>query len=123
MYLDTPGPPSQPEVVDSGFSFIKINWKKPESDGGNPVTGYMVEVKHIDDAEWTPCNSFPTKTTEYTASNLIEGHTYELRVRAVNDAGPGAPSKPTKPQKAEPPISKIFIDYSDFYDKKISYVF
>lgn len=74
----------------------------------------MVEVKHANDTEWTPCNSFPTKTTEYTASNLIEGHTYELRVKAVNEAGPGVPSKPTKPQKAEPPISKNKLDRLSF---------
>ena len=107
LILDPPGCPSQPEVIDSGCSFIKINWKKPVNDGGNPVTGYMVEMKHVDDTEWIPCNSFPTKTTEYTATNLVEGQTYELRVKAVNEAGPGAPSKPCKPQKAEPPICKL----------------
>jgi hypothetical protein len=67
----------------------------------------MVEIKQKNSSEWTPCNNFPTKTTEYTASNLSDGQVYELRVRAVNEAGPGAPSKPTQPQKAEPPVCKL----------------
>lgn len=53
---------------------------------------------------WVPCNNFPTKNTEYTASGLREGQTYEFRVAAVNGAGPGAPSKPTKAQRAEVPM-------------------
>ena len=53
---------------------------------------------------WVPCSSYPTKGTEYTASGLREGQTYEFRVAAVNGAGPGTPSKPTKPQKAEVPM-------------------
>jgi hypothetical protein len=53
---------------------------------------------------WVPCNNFPTKGTEYTASGLREGQTYEFRVAAINGAGPGTPSKPTKAQKAEVPM-------------------
>ncbi len=53
---------------------------------------------------WVPCNNYPTKGTDYTASGLREGQTYEFRVAAINGAGPGTPSKPTKSQKAEVPI-------------------
>lgn len=54
--------------------------------------------------KWVPCNSTPTKSTDYTASGLREGTVYEFRVAAVNGAGPGEPSKPTKPQRAEVPM-------------------
>ena len=92
-------------MVDSNFNFIRLQWKKPEKDGGNAITGYLVECKEANSNEWTQCNNFPTKLPEYTASNVLEGLSYEFRVRAVNGAGPGAPSEPSKPQKAEPPIS------------------
>ena len=55
---------------------------------------------------WLPCNNFPLRGTEYTATGLTEGETYELRVRAANDAGISDPSAPTKPQVAEPLVGK-----------------
>jgi titin len=80
-------------------------WKKPDNDGGNPISGYIIEAKQPNSSEWIQCNNYPTKLPEYTASNVQEGLTYEFRIKAVNDAGVGAPSRPSKPQKAEPPIS------------------
>jgi hypothetical protein len=58
---DPPGPPSQPQVVDSGCNFIRLQWKKPEQDGGNPVTGYIIEHKESGTNEWIQCNNFPIK--------------------------------------------------------------
>lgn len=46
------------------------------------------------------------KLTEYNCTNVVEGCTYEFRIKAVNDAGEGAPSKPSKPTKAEAPITQ-----------------
>jgi len=86
-----------------------LQWKKPEKDGGNPVSGYIIEFKETSSPEWLQCNSFPTKLPEYTCSNVVEGLTYEFRVKAVNDAGPSEPSKPSKEQKAETPISKTLL--------------
>ena len=103
---DPPSPPSQPDIVDSNFNYIRLAWKKPETDGGNPVSGYIIESKEINSTEWVQCNSYPVKLPEYTASNVEEGLTYEFRIRAVNDAGIGEPSKPSKKQKAEPPMRK-----------------
>ena len=105
FHLDPPGPPSQPEIIDSSFNYIKFQWKKPLNDGGNPVKGYLIECREILSTEWIQCNNFPTKHTEYMANNVLEGFTYEFRVKAVNDAGPGNASKPSNTQKAEPLIS------------------
>ena len=64
-------------------------------------------MKPKSSSNWTSCNNFPTRSTEYTATGLIEGEEYEFRVRAVNEAGPGQPSRPTKAQKAEPHICNL----------------
>lgn len=101
---DPPSAPSQPEVIDSDINFIQLKWTKPTSDGGNPIQGYMVEAKQEGSSEWVPCNNYPTKGTEFTANNLKEGKSYEFRVKAVNDAGPGEASRPSQAQKAELPI-------------------
>jgi hypothetical protein len=84
-----------------------LRWNKPDHDGGNPVSGYIIEYKEKNSNEWVQCNSYPIKLPEYTCSNVVEEATYEFRVKAVNDAGPGAPSPSSKPQKAEPPTSKL----------------
>ena len=83
---------------------MKLKWEKPKRDGGNPISAYNVEMREKGSNKWVPCNSTPTKSTEYTASGLREGTVYEFRVAAVNGAGPGEPSKPTKSQRAEVPM-------------------
>ena len=75
---------------------MKLKWEKPKRDGGNPITGYNVEMREKNSSKWVACNSTPTKSTEYTATGLREGQVYEFRVAAVNGAGPGAPSKDLK---------------------------
>lgn len=104
VHLDPPDAPDTPEITGYNANFVKLKWEKPKKDGGNPITGYNVEMREKGSNNWVPCNSYPTSGTEYTASGLREGQTYEFRVAAVNGAGPGAPSRPTKPQKAEVPI-------------------
>jgi len=106
---DTPDAPSQPEVTDSNTNFIRLQWNKPENNGGNPIIGYIIQSKEKNSTDWIDCNSFPVKACEYTATNVLEGLTYEFRVQAVNEAGPGEPSPASVAQKAEPPISNFNI--------------
>lgn len=101
---DAPDAPETPEITEYNSNFIKLKWEKPKRDGGNPITGYNVEMREKGSNHWTPCNSYPVKGMEYTAAGLREGQTYEFRVAAVNGAGPGTPSKPTKAQRAEVPV-------------------
>ena len=51
-----------------------------------------------------PCNAYPCKGMEFTASNLKEGRAYEFRVRAVNEAGAGEASEASEARKAELPV-------------------
>lgn len=54
-----------------------------------------------------------------TVPGLIEGETYQFRVKAVNAAGPGEASKPTKPIVAKPKNLAPRIDRSTLDDIKI----
>ncbi|CAF4189098.1 unnamed protein product [Rotaria sp. Silwood2] len=101
---DAPDAPETPEITEYNSTYMKLKWEKPKKDGGNPIIGYNVEMRPKGSNNWVPCNSVPTKGTEYMASGLREGQVYEFRVAAVNGAGPGTPSKPTRAQKAEVPI-------------------
>ncbi len=101
---DPPGAPSTPEVTDSDENFIKLRWNRPVSDGGNPIQGYLIELRPTG-GQWQACNSFPHKSTEFSATNVRKGVEYEFRVKAVNDAGPGEASMNSLPRKAELPVT------------------
>lgn len=93
--FDTPDAPGQPQVIDYGPTFGTIKWTPPLSDGGRPVTGYLVEKREKGLADWVSVNLNPSPGTEFTVNNLAEGRQYEFRVTAVNEGGKGRPSKPS----------------------------
>ncbi|GIY50159.1 twitchin [Caerostris extrusa] len=96
-----PDAPGQPKVKDFGPNFANIAWTPPSSDGGKPITGYIVEKRERGTPDWFKVNSYPTPHTEFNVPNLTEGKTYEFRVMAVNEGGPGKPSKPSAPVTAK----------------------
>jgi titin len=74
-----------------------LAWAPPESDGGSPITNYIVEMKKKGEAKWSRVNKKDTVTEpEFTVPSLKEETDYEFRVTAENKAGPGAPSKPSE---------------------------
>lgn len=76
---------------------VKLSWKKPRSDGGSPITGYVVEKKNPD-GEWEQAK----RTTAPEAFiPMKEGEQAQFRIRAVNDEGEGEPSRPTSTITAE----------------------
>lgn len=72
------------------------------SDGGSPITGYIIEKKDKYSKNWDKCAEIEGDSNRGKVENLVEGQTYEFRVRAVNKAGPGVPSDATKPHTARP---------------------
>jgi surface protein len=59
-------------------------------DGGLPITSYESSV---DNGAWTTITQ-ATPGTPVTVSGLTDGVAVSIRLRAVNDVGPGAPSLP-----------------------------
>ncbi|ESO03551.1 hypothetical protein HELRODRAFT_191869 [Helobdella robusta] len=109
------GPPGTPTIDRVSPKAIDLSWEKPLDDGGGKIEGYIVEVKDKD-GEWKEVSSIPVKDTHCTVPNLKEGETYQFRVKAVNEAGPGEPSNPTVPVVAEKPKEKPSIDLSGIKD-------
>jgi len=83
-----------------------VSWEPPESDGGSPVTSYVIELRDRTSVKWTPVQV--TKADELTAviNDVIENKEYIFRVRAENKAGEGKPSAASLPVKIMDPIGE-----------------
>lgn len=92
---DPPSPPSQPAIDDYDNKSVTLKWKRPPSDGGRPITHYIVEVKDKFSPTWNEVTKTEDATPECKVEGLKEKMIYQFRVRAVNKAGPSEPSQPT----------------------------
>ena len=79
-------------VEEFGPNYVLLSWQPPESDGGSPVTGYLVERSDVTGWSWLPVNKEAISATELRIDHLHEGYPYEFRVSAVNTVGTGKPS-------------------------------
>lgn len=113
-------PPGIPEAVYISKNQIKIQWTKPQYDGGSKVNGYIVERKDLSspDGRWVRANFTNIVETEYTVTGLTENEQYEFRVIARNAAGvfsePSDSSGPiTATDEIEPPRASMDPKYKD----------
>ena len=88
--------PDQPisiEVVEMTKNTGTISWTKSNSDGGAPITSYIVEMaKSVVGAEtWVKQGS--TNKMTFTCRDLTEKASYVFRVRAVNAIGESEPTE------------------------------
>lgn len=108
--FDEPGKPSTPELTDWDSEWADLKWEAPEKDGGAPITGYVIEKKDRF-GNWEKAAEVKGKDkTGGKVEGLKPGETYQFRVRAVNQAGPGEPSDATEPHVAKPRNKKPRID-------------
>ena len=86
---------------------MALKWVAPDSDGGSPITNYLVQFRLSGSTQWLLANDTVTvPDTTFSVTGLKEGKEYEFRVAAQNRAGTGEFSKPTKPVKVIKPIGE-----------------
>ncbi|XP_077869357.1 immunoglobulin superfamily member 22-like, partial [Saccoglossus kowalevskii] len=117
--FNCPGSPGQPKATETTKTSISLQWTAPTSDGGNPIIGYLVEKKDLRNDKWVMVTKSPLRSIRYTVPKLVEGHEYEFRVSAVNEAGPGKPSSTSEAIMAAPPAKKPSIS-PEFKHKTIT---
>ncbi|KAM6370098.1 immunoglobulin-like and fibronectin type III domain-containing protein 1 isoform 4-T4 [Pluvialis apricaria] len=106
----SPGKVQDLKVSSSNSTSVTLTWKRPEAKDGGDVKGYEVEMRSSSNLNWTKCNAFPIEVTTYTVKGLQAKERYFLRVRAVNDSGPGEAAELEAFIKAAPPaVSPRFL--------------
>lgn len=100
--IDEPGVPGTPEATDWDKDHVDLKWTPPASDGGSPITGYVIEKREKGTGKWIKAAEVPPDDCKGTVPNLDENTEYEFRVRAVNAAGPGEPSQTSKAVVTKP---------------------
>ena len=90
--LGVPGAP-EPLTATAGVGEVFLEWTAPAAAADSPVTGYEYRYAAGDEVPAdTPWQSAGL-SLERTVAALTRGQQYAFEVRALNDAGPGAPAK------------------------------
>ncbi|KAM4572254.1 titin-like [Odontesthes bonariensis] len=98
-----PSSPMDVEVTSATNEAMTICWKRPASDGGSRISGYIIEKREKQGVRWVRVNKKPVYDLRVKASGLHEGCEYEFRVFAENTAGLSEPSLPCPLALAEDP--------------------
>jgi titin len=81
-------------VATGGNSQVALSWTAPVSNGGTPVTDYIVQYS-TDAVTWVTFADGTSTTTSATVTGLTNGTAYFFQVSAVNAAGVSAPDAST----------------------------
>ena len=92
-----------------------LSWEVPKSDGGSPVSHYIIEERMNSEGEFVQALIADGSTCSVTIDGLTPDSNYEFRVFAQNEAGssesPAAMKTPVTTAKA---IGKIVIFSSTY---------
>lgn len=67
-----------------------MSWTAPLSNGGSPITNYIVDKREASRANWAQVSAkINGDVNKLWVERLIMGHEYQFRVRAENRYGAG----------------------------------
>lgn len=86
-----PTGPGAPGVASGlpGSGRVNLSWTAPVSNGGAPITDYVVQFSSNNGTSWTTFNDGTSLATSTVVTGLTNGANYVFRVAAVNSAGAG----------------------------------
>ncbi len=105
-YLDVPSAPKNLEAVKADKETVELAWETPSYDGGEPLTGYVIERRDAARNSWMGIASVGAERTVFKATKLFEGTEYFFRVAAENAVGAGEYVELTRPIMAKLPYRK-----------------
>ena len=97
--------------------YIVIVWDEPESDGGSPITEYIVEKRDSRKTAFFNAGNTRADDRNLRCTKLIEGNSYHFQVFAENDIGRSDPAVTDEPITArlpfDPPGQPINVKVND----------
>ena len=110
--LDVPEPPGQPNppsAIASSETTAAVFWLSPEDTGDSPIRDFDLRYRIAGTDDWSTHTTGALLTTALL-TDLVPDATYELQLRAYNDAGPGPWSNlayVTLPEPVAPPPAVV----------------
>lgn len=99
--VDKPAAPEGPlYITDICPDCCTLAWKPPKSDGGAPITNYVIEQMNVKEGKWERVSSF-VRNLHYTVGKLHPNEQYRFRVRAENQFGMSEPLESRDPITAK----------------------
>lgn len=74
-------------TYDAPSEALTIKWERPNTDGGSPIIGYLVEQRRIGSPTWSKAAASLVPYPELMISSLEPGRRYQFRVFAQNVVG------------------------------------
>jgi len=106
---DAPREPfeSKPVTKDS----VELSWQQPESDGGSPITGYVIEKRDSKSytSRWVRAEQTTDNSTSAILKNLIPGTELLFKVAAVNKFGTSDFLEMKKPVTVKSPYGRASV--------------
>jgi len=87
-------------------SSATVSWSSPKSNGGSPVTGYVVMRRDVRRPVWVRCGRVNADQLSFKVRDLVEDNEYVVQVFAENAEGLSEPlesSSPVAPKRAVGP--------------------
>lgn len=103
--LDHPSSPRGPlDITNIVKDGCDLAWKEPEDDGGAEISHYVIEKQDAATGRWTACGE--SKDTNFHVDDLVQGHEYKFRVKAVNRHGDSDPLEAREAIIAKDPFDR-----------------
>ena len=77
-------------TATAGNGQVSLTWNAPANDGGDPITDYRVQYRKAGALTWMTFPDGGGNDTTATVKPLVNGTSYEFRVKAKNAVGLGA---------------------------------
>lgn len=92
LISEQPGPVMDFKPAEITKDSVTLGWKKPVSNGGSHIVGYLLEISEGPE-KWKQL--MKSKLTQFTVGSLEEGKEYTFRVKAINESSEGPPTELT----------------------------